>query len=333
MRTIQEIAAPILGRSQDLSDLQAGDQVVCLYAGPDDWDYPLLAYPLTIDEASEDTLSFRTSAGPDFKHYFDRQGGFKGLSWQDATLMHMWADHRLYRWSPEIEYLLLWRKLFSYLTDGWDALRFCSNEQIRELHQALHWLNPQQFESEPQMVEAMLVLRTEYYLRHGDSSMTSILANARLHDLAQVRAGMYVAWGHEGMFGWRLCRIKVSRTTKQFIWVGEPEVARKFDRRGNYRNQTCLDSSARWQERNDLLFLITTPVKELLARQQLLGDIYSQHDLLRKLSVEDLAPLYQLLKTFLHEVEARQDDTSREREIDQRLDRVAPHESKKKGRK
>ncbi len=318
MKTIQEIAAPILGRTQDLSDLEAGDQVVCIDKGPNDWYHPLLHFVWTVDEASEDTLTFQTVAGPGFKHYFDRQGRFKGLSWQDSTVMIV--DRRLYRRSLEIEYLMLWRKLFCYLSNKWNFLKFCSNEQVGELHQALHRLNSQQFESEPHTVEEMLVSRTEYYLRYGDPYLTSLLANAHFPDLARIRAGMFVVWGHHDLFGWRFGCIKVSHTTKHFIWVGEPGVARKFDRTGRYRNQTCLDSFALWQERNDLLFLVTPQVKELLARQQLLGDVYSQYDLLRKLPVEGLAPLYQLLKTFL----TRQDDLSREQEIDWWLEQV-PH--------
>lgn len=315
---------PILAMPQDLSDLQMGEQVVCLDSGPHDWDHPLLLSVWTVAEAGEDTLAFRTTAGPDFKHYYNWQGYFKGLSWQDHSLVKQLAGRRLYRLSPEIEYLVLWRKLYVYIQRAWDDLGYCSTRQLEQFYQALYQLDPRRVMSKlrPMTVEEVLVPQTEYYLRHGDSSLSMVLANAEFHNLAQVRVGMYVVWGHEGMFGWRFGRVQVSRTTKHFIWVGKPGIARKFDRGGNYRNQTYLDSSARWQERNDLLFLVTPQVKALLARQQRIGDMYVRRALLRQLPVEGLEPLYQLLKTFPHVAEARQNDASREKEIDQKLEQV-----------
>jgi hypothetical protein len=322
--TIQAIAIPILERSQDLSDLHVGDQVICIGKSPHDWNHPLLYHVWTIDEVSEDTLVFQVAAGPDYKHYFDRRGYFKGLSWQDPSLITMIADRRLYRRSPEIEYLLLWRTLYVYIQRAWDDLKCCSAKQLKQFYRVLQRLDPQRVVSKlrPMTVEEILVPQTEYYLRYGDPFLTPMLTNAQQSRLAQVRTGMYVVWGHEDMFGWRYGRIKVTRTTKRFLWVGEPGVARKFDRMGRYRNQTHLDSYALYSERNDRLFLATSEVQELLERQQLIGDIYVRQDLLRQLPVEGLEPLYQLLKTFPHVTDARQDTASREVEIDQQLEQV-----------
>ena len=43
----------------------------------------------------------------------------------------------------------------------------------------------------------------------------------------------------------------------------------------------------------------------------------------RKLPVEEMVPLYQILKTFPHAVTARQDDDTREQEIERGLARLS----------
>jgi hypothetical protein len=323
METIQERASRILAAPQDLSDLRAGDQVVIMWEGPNHWDHPLQSYIWEIDEASEERLAFIMRAGPDYKRYFDRRGVYLGCSWDDPYPSTDFAGRRLYRLSPDLEYLRLWRKLYLYVYHEFAFLTLCANARLRQLHRALHRLDPRQFQNElrAMQVEDLKVPVTDYRVPVDDPFLQAVLSQECLSDLGQVRVGSHLIWAHN-RFGdsWRFGRIRVTRTTNLYIWVGEPEEARKFDRTGAYRNQTRLDGYTRFEERRDRLLLVTRETKQLLVRQQLLGDsALRRWILLRKLPVEGLVTLYQFLKTLPHAVEARQEDPAVEREIEQLL--------------
>lgn len=169
------------------------------------------------------------------------------------------------------------------------------------------------------LVEDLKAPTTDYKIDRRDPSLQSVLSQEGVSDLAQVRVGAHLIWAHN-RFGedWRLGRIRVTRTTSRYIWVGESDAARKFDRAGNYRNQTRLGSYTLFEEQRDRLLLVTRETKRMLVRQQLLGDITSRRwTLLRKLPVAGLAVLYLLLNTFPHVVETNQEEREAAREIDQ----------------
>lgn len=321
--TIHEIADRFLSAPQDLSDLQAGDQVVILWEGSHDWYHPLLIYTWTISEACEDRLAFTMGAGPRFKRYFDRQGLYVGRSWDDGYRDSDFAERRLYRLSPEMDYLQLWRKLYLYVEHEMFFLALCSLDQLRRLHRALHRLDPRTFQSEARLMQAgeVTVPLTDYEIKGFDPFLQSVLAREQLFDLGHVRCGSTLLWAHyRGGGSWRLGRVPVTRTTRRFIWVGDPQEARKFDRAGGYCNQKRLGGFTLFMEQHDRLLLTVRETKQLLIRQQLLGDCALRRGtLIRTLPVEDLAPLYQVLKTFPHTASARQRDDTTEREIEQGL--------------
>ena len=323
METIQEIASRILAAPQDLSDLRAGDLVAIMWEGPNHWDNPLLSYIWQIDEASAERLAFMMNAGPDYRRYFDRRGVYQGCSWDDPYRQDDWHDRRLYRLTPEVEYLRLWRKLYRYMQHEWPYLMRCTNAQLRQLHRALHRLDPRQFQNEARIVqvEDLKVPTTDYTIDCRDPFLQGVLSQEGVSDLGQVRVGTHLIWAHN-RFGedWRLGRIRVTRTTSRYIWVGEGDVARKFDRAGSYRNQTRLDSYTLFEEQRDRLLLATHETKGLLVRQQLLGDITARRwSLLRKLPVVGLAALYPLLNGFPHAYSASQEEREAALEIEQGL--------------
>jgi len=149
---------------------------------------------------------------------------------------------------------------------------------MKQLHRAFKNLDPCRSQSalRPMTVHDVLIPRTNYRVESNDSLLLEALSDDSLRDLGHVRVGMYLVWAHISGYDCRLGRIKVTRTTKKFIWVGEPAEARKFDREGRYRKRTQLDAFTCYLERNGLLLLFTAETKRLLGRQHLLGDIYER---------------------------------------------------------